>query len=156
MSSIPTMPGRSASLALPLQIAHWFGSLFEVRVPAERTRAATFVALAAIVVVGTVLRFWGLGAVGLHGDEETMAMPTMHIVKDGQPLLPSGMFYPRGIAQLYMMAEAVKVFGESEWSFRLPSALCGILLVVLAFYAGRRFLTPTWNLAFTAAVALLP
>jgi len=156
MSSIPSLPGRTGSLALPLQVAHWFGSLFEIREPAERTRSATFVALAAIVALGAILRFWGLGDVGLHGDEETMAMPTMHIVKDGQPLLPSGMFYPRGIAQLYMMAEAVKAFGESEWAFRLPSALCGILLIVLAFYAGRRFLTPTWNLAFTAAVALLP
>ncbi|MEJ1964044.1 MAG: glycosyltransferase family 39 protein [Gammaproteobacteria bacterium] len=47
-------------------------------------------------------------------------------------------------------------FGESEWAFRLPSALCGVLMIVLSFYAGRRFLTPVWNLAFTAAVALLP
>ncbi|MEJ0038416.1 MAG: glycosyltransferase family 39 protein [Gammaproteobacteria bacterium] len=160
MSSIPSMPGHAGTpygaLALPMQLARWFGSLFEIREPAERTRALTFIVLSAIVIVGAVLRFWGLGAIGLHGDEETMAMPTMHIVQDGQPLLPSGMFYPRGIAQLYMMAGAVKAFGESEWAFRLPSALCGILLVVLAFYAGRRFLTPTWNLAFTAAVALLP
>ncbi len=66
------------------------------------------------------------------------------------------MYYPRGISQLYMMAGAVKAFGESEWAFRLPSALCGVLLIVLAFYAGRRFLAPAWNLAFTAAVALLP
>lgn len=156
MSSIPSMPDRAGSRALPIQIAHWFGSLFERGEPAERTRSNTFVALAAILAVGAFLRFWGLGDVGLHGDEETMAMPAMHIVKDGQPLLPSGMFYPRGIAQLYMMAESVKIFGESEWSFRLPSALCGVLLIVLAFYAGRRFLAPAWNLAFTAAVAFLP
>ena len=159
MSSIPSMSGRapsSGALVLPLQLARWFGALFEIREPAERTSATTFMVLAAIVIIGTGLRFWGLGDIGLHGDEETMAMPTMHIVQDGQPLLPSGMFYPRGIAQLYMMAESVKAFGESEWAFRLPSALCGVLLVALAFYAGRRFLAPAWNLAFTAAVALLP
>jgi hypothetical protein len=153
MSAVPSMSG---GVALPFQLAQWFGSLFEIRQPAERTRSSTFMVLAALIVVGTVLRFWGLGDISLHGDEETMAMPTMHIVKDGQPLLPSGMYYPRGIAQLYMMAGAVKAFGESEWAFRLPSALCGILLIVLAFYAGRRFLAPAWNLAFTAAVALLP
>jgi hypothetical protein len=160
MSSIPSMPGRTGStpalLARPIQLARWFGSLFEVREPAERTNSLTFVMLGAIVLVGTALRFWGLGAVGLHGDEETMAMPTMHIVQDGEPRLPSGMFYPRGISQLYMMAGAVKAFGESEWAFRLPSALCGVLLILLAFYAGRRFLAPAWNIAFTAAVALLP
>jgi hypothetical protein len=160
MSSTPSMPARPGSsvgaLALPVQLVRWFGSLFEIREAAERTRSLTFIALAAIVIVGTALRFWGLGSIGLHGDEETMAMPTMHIVQDGEPRLPSGMFYPRGIAQLYMMASAVKTFGESEWAFRLPSALCGMLLIVLAFYAGRRFLVPAWNLAFTAAVALLP
>ena len=153
MSAVPSMSG---SAVLPFQLAQWFGSLFEIRQPAERTRSGTLLVLAAIVIVGTVLRFWGLGDISLHGDEETMAMPTMHIVKDGQPLLPSGMYYPRGISQLYMMAGAVKAFGESEWAFRLPSALCGVLLIVLAFYAGRRFLAPAWNLAFTAAVALLP
>ncbi len=102
------------------------------------------------------MRFWGLGSVGLHGDEETMAMPTMHIVEHGSPLLPSGMLYPRAIAQLYMMAASVMAFGESEWSFRLPSVIFGVLTIVLSFYAGRRFLTPAWNLAFTATVALLP
>lgn len=154
MSSIPSMSG---SAAVPFQLARWFGAQFGIREHSgERTSSATFLMLAAIIVVATALRFWGLGAISLHGDEETMAMPAMHIVKDGQPLLPSGMYYPRGIAQLYMMAGAVKAFGESEWAFRLPSALCGILLVLLAFYAGRRFLAPAWNLAFTAAVALLP
>src|ERR1041385_8796892 len=150
MSFIPSMPGPAPTfprhLIVPLQLARWFGSLFEIRTPTTRAGSLAHVALAAIVIVGVGLRFWGLGDIGLHGDEETMAMPTMHIVQDGQPLLPSGMFYPRGIAQLYMMAESVKAFGESEWAFRLPSALCGILLIVLAFYAGRRFLTPTWNL----------
>jgi hypothetical protein len=160
MSSIPSTSGRTGhrtgALGLSIQLARWFASLFELREPAERTRSLTFVMLAAIVIVGTALRFWGLGDIGLHGDEETMAMPTMHIVQDGEPRLPSGMFYPRGIAQLYMMAGAVKAFGESEWAFRLPSALCGVLLIVLAFYAGRRFLAPAWGLALAAAVALLP
>jgi hypothetical protein len=85
-----------------------------------------------------------------------MAMPTMHIVEHGSPRLPSGMLYPRGVGQLYMMAGSVELFGESEWAFRLPSALCGVLLILLAYRAGQRFLTPAWNLAFTAAIALLP
>ena len=161
MSSIPSLPAGAPAeparlLVIPLQLAAWFGSLFSLSEPAERTRPQTFLLLAGIVIVGTFLRFWGLGSIGLHGDEETMAMPTMHIVQHGLPLLPSGMFYPRGIAQLYMMAGSVMAFGESEWAFRLPSALCGILMILLSFYAGRRFLAPAWNLAFTAAVALLP
>jgi hypothetical protein len=34
--------------------------------------------------------------------------------------------------------------------------LCGVLLVVFAYFLGRRFLTPSWNLVFVGIVALLP
>ncbi|HWK50708.1 MAG TPA: glycosyltransferase family 39 protein, partial [Steroidobacter sp.] len=98
----------------------------------------------------------GLGNVGLHGDEETMGMAAMSIVREGTSILPSGMFYPRGMTELYLMAGSVKLFGESEWAFRLPSALCGVLTIYWSWLAGRRFLRPYWNLAFATAVALLP
>src|SRR5262249_40860999 len=42
------------------------------------------------------------------------------------------------------------------WAFRLPSVLCGVLVIYLSWLAGRRFLRPYWNLAFAASVALLP
>ncbi|MGH8220971.1 MAG: ArnT family glycosyltransferase [Steroidobacteraceae bacterium] len=129
---------------------------FESSPPRVRTQALEIAAVLAILAVGAVLRFWGLGAVGLHGDEKTMALPTMHLVQYGTALFPSGMHYVRGIGQLYFMAAAVHAFGRSAWSFRLPSALCGILLIALAYLAGRRYLGTAWNLAFTAAVACLP
>ena len=65
-------------------------SLFEVTRPEERERLAHRVALVMLLLCGCVVRFWGLANVGLHGDEETMAMATMGIVKHGAPLLPSG------------------------------------------------------------------
>jgi hypothetical protein len=131
-------------------------SVFEVTAPADRETVLHRVLLFAVLSIGTLVRFWGLGDPGLHGDEETMAMATMHIVKDGLPILPSGMFYPRGLTELYLMAAAVQIFGESEWAFRLPSALCGVAAIGLTFVAGRRFLKPHWNLALAATVALLP
>jgi hypothetical protein len=112
--------------------------------------------LAVIVLAGAVVRFWGLGSVGLHGDEKTMALPVMSLVNEGLPLMPSGMFYPRAVGQLYLMAASIMAFGQSEWAMRLPSALCGVLLIVLTWNVGKRFLTPVWNLALTAAVAFLP
>ncbi len=130
--------------------------LFRMTAPLERDQLAHRIMLLVIVSVGTWLRFWGLGNVGLHGDEETMAMATMAIVREGAPILPSGMFYPRGMTELYLMAGSVKLFGESEWAFRFPSAVCGVLTIWWAWLAGRRFLRPYWNLAFAAAVALLP
>ena len=108
------------------------------------------------IAVGAFLRFWGVGSWGLEYDEETMAMPAMHILEDGIPLLPSGMFYARGIAQLYMMAASVRLFGASEFALRLPSVLCGIAVIAIAYPFGRRFLGSVANLCFVAAVALLP
>jgi len=85
-----------------------------------------------------------------------MALAATHILRHGTSYLPSGMFYARGIAQLYMMAGSMLVFGESEWAMRLPSVICGLAAVALAYYYGRRFLSPVWNVAFVAAVAFLP
>jgi len=133
-----------------------FAQFFTPAQPAPGPRRLELTLLLAIVAVGTIVRFWGLGAVGLHGDEKTMALPVQHILEHGTPLFPSGMFYARAIGQLYLMAASVAAFGLTEWALRLPSALCGVLVVVLAFFAGRRFLAWQWNLAFTALVALLP
>lgn len=130
--------------------------LFRTTAPLERDQLAHRIMLLVILGVGTWLRFWGLGNVGLHGDEETMGMAAMSIVREGTSSLPSGMFYPRGMTELYLMAGSVKLFGESEWAFRLPSALCGVLTIYWSWLAGRRFLRPYWNLAFATAVALLP
>jgi len=131
-------------------------SLFDTRYPQTGADRRTLVLLALVIAAGAAVRFWGLGAVGLHGDEKTMGLPAMHLLEHGSPRLPSGMFYPRAVGQLYLMAASVAVFGKSEWALRLPSALCGVLLIALTWTSGRRFLTPVWNLALTAAVALLP
>jgi hypothetical protein len=151
-----TVPISTTVAAVLDEYARAFSALFEITTPLERERLAHRLVLVALLCVGAFARFWELGAVGLHGDEETMAMATMHIVRDGLPILPSGMFYPRGLTELYLMAGAVQIFGESEWALRLPSVLCGIVLIVLAWTVGRRFLRPEWNCAFTAAVAFLP
>ena len=131
-------------------------SLFEDTEPRVRADRRTLLLLALIVVVGVVVRFWGLGNVGLHGDEKTMALPAMHLLAYGTPEMPSGFLYPRAVGQLYLMAGSVLAFGRSAWALRLPSAICGVLLIVLTWVAGRRFLEPRWNLALTAVVALLP
>ena len=131
-------------------------SLFEGTRPRAQPDRRALALLVLIVAVGAAVRFWGLGNVGLHGDEKTMALPAMHLLAYGTPEMPSGFIYPRALAQLYLMAGSVLAFGPSEWAFRLPSAICGVLLIVLTWVAGRRFLEPRWNLALTAAVALLP
>lgn len=133
-----------------------FASVFEATPQADGRRRWEIFAVLAIVLGAAWVRLWGLGGWGLEGDEDTMALPAVHILRHGTSYLPSGMFYARGIAQLYMMAASMIAFGESEWAMRIPSVICGLLVVALAFFYGRRFLAPLWNIAFVASVAFLP
>lgn len=147
----PLSPARTAP-----QMLRGISQLFEVTRPDVRHHVSAAWWLFTLVIGAAVIRFYGLGDVGLHGDEETMAMAVQHILIDGRPILPSGMFYPRGMTQLYLMALSVSIFGESEWALRLPSALCGIALVPLVYVTGLRFLNVRWSLALAATVAFLP
>ena len=133
-------------------IRRWFE---DVPVSQDYQRS-DYLVLWLILAVGAVLRFWGLDNVGLHGDEETMAMPAMAILETGQPILPSGMYYARALINVYLMSGSAWIFGESEWAFRLPSAIVGSFTGLAAFYMGRRFLSPPFNLAFVLTITLLP
>src|SRR3970282_2954513 len=72
------------------------------------------------------------------------------------PMLRGGMFYPRALAQLYLMAASVWAFGETEWALRLPSALVGSLAGFAAYFMGKRFLSPNLNLVLVAAIKFMP
>ncbi len=133
-----------------------FAALFERRCYIESPGRWELWALAVLVAAGAFVRLWGLGSWGLEGDEKTMALPTLHVMRFGTPLMPSGMFYARGIGQLYLMAGSALLFGQSEWAFRIPSVICGILLIPIAYLCGRRFLRPLWNIGFVASVTFLP
>src|SRR5262245_39555987 len=125
--------GRAATWSLGTTLATLAGdlaraiaSLFETTAPHESARAVHHWMLFALMCAGAFVRCWDLGGVGLHGDEDTMALAVLHILKDGRPILPSGMLYPRGLTELYLMTLSAELFGVSEWAFRLPSALCGV------------------------------
>ena len=143
-------------MSIPITFFPFINRWFKPVTASQDYRRADYVLLGLILFVGTVLRFWGLDNVGLHGDEETMAMPALSLLENGEPRLPSGMYYPRALIHIYMMSGSVWMFGESEWAFRLPSAIVGSLAVLAAFFMGRRYLSPQFNLAFVATVALLP
>jgi hypothetical protein len=132
------------------------GELFRTWRPADEPNRAAFATLLLLTAVGAVLRAWGLGGIGLHGDEDVMALATRGILETGVPVIPSGMLYPRAVPQLYLMAGSVAVFGDTEWALRLPSAIMGILMVPIGYALARRFLTVPWALAVAATIALLP
>src|SRR5262245_9539668 len=149
-------PVTTSLNAVAAELLSSVARLFRSTMPVVEEAVLNRMVLVFVLCIGAVVRFWNLGVPGLHGDEDTMAMAVMHIMQDGRPILPSGMFYPRGLTELYLMAASVSIFGATEWAMRLPSALAGIALIYLCYVAGRRFLRPQWNLAFAATIALLP
>ena len=114
--------------------------LFRVTLPAAEETVLHRVLLGVVLCIGTVVRFWNLGGPGLHGDEETMAMAAMHIVQDGWPILPSGMFYPRGLSELYLMA----AFGAALRRVRMgvPLAVGAVRRALICSVLRRRAALP--------------
>ncbi len=133
-------------------IENWF---HPVRASQDYQRQDYFL-LFLIVAVGTWLRFWHLGNVGLHGDEDIMALAARGIVEQGSPILPSGMYYERVLLHSYVLAWSTMLFGDNEWALRLPSAIVGSLCGLLAFFMGRRFLDPKPSIALVAVMTFLP
>src|SRR6202020_1808519 len=96
--------------------------------------------LIVLILVASVIRFWDLGSFSLHKpDEDTTVLAAVHILQDGAPRFPDGMFYARAVAQSYLIAASVAVFGQNEWALRLPSVLGGLTLGLLEYVLGRRF-----------------
>ncbi len=157
---LPTSSGTTSQTVVTRlvdQPCRAIGSLVEPQPVYAERRRWEIPLLGALLLIAAIVRFWGVGSFGLHKpDEDTTALPAVHILQDGAPRFPNGMFYARAIGQSYLIAAAVKVFGQTEWALRLPSVLTGIALVLLAYFLGRRFLKPFWNMAFVGVVVFLP
>jgi hypothetical protein len=129
---------------------------FEPVRPSHGYTQRQYVVLALLIVAGALLRFWHLDYVGLHGDEDIMGLAARGIVAHGMPILPSDMLYLRAPVHTYLIAGSTVLFGDSEWSLRMPSAIVGSLCGLLAFLLAKRFLDPIPNLMFVALMTFLP
>jgi 4-amino-4-deoxy-L-arabinose transferase-like glycosyltransferase len=94
------------------------------------------VALGVVCVVAAVLRFWGLGSLSLQVDEGVQGLAVQGWLKEGLPILPSGMMYQRSIPFGALQALAASAFGLDEFALRLPAAFFGVLSVLATFALG--------------------
>ena len=133
-------------------IESWFTPV----TPSQDYRRSDYILLTLILAVGVWVRFWHLDNVGLHGDEDIMGLAARGIVAHGIPILPSDMLYLRAPVHTYLIAGSTMLFGDSEWSLRMPSAIVGSVCGLLAFLLGKRFLDPKPNLMFVAVITFLP
>ncbi|MFQ5640144.1 MAG: ArnT family glycosyltransferase [bacterium] len=99
----------------------------------------TIIILLLITLAASVLRLVNLGEPSFWVDELDFVNAAKSMQTSGQPLLASGYPYPRAPLLTYSLMGSFKLFGVTEWSTRLPSAIFGVLSVPLLFFIGRRF-----------------
>lgn len=117
------------------------------------SRAHPFILLAFCIL----LFFLGLGSVGLTDrDEGSNAEAAREMLQSGDWLTPTLNGVPRFAkpALIYWLISAsYALFGVSEVTARLPSALFGTALILMQYYFARRWLGPATG--FRAALMLL-
>ena len=84
----------------------------------------------ALVVFSVGIHLWGLGERAYHHDEAIHAHSSYNLLKNGiyryDPTYHGPFLY-------YLVAGSFATLGDSDFTARLPVALAGILLVVVAF-----------------------
>lgn len=121
----------------------------------ETGRGVFWLCLALIMLVGALLRFWRLGALGLIVDEGYQALAVQGILDHGLPELDSGLLYTRSFIFLYLQALSNAVFGLNEFAMRFPAALFGVATIPLAYWFGRSLIgvRAGWLLAVLFALS---
>jgi len=109
-----------------------------------------------ILVLASYLRLGNLGVSSFWVDELDFVYAAKSEMETGEPLLNSGYAYPRAMMLTYSMIASFKFFGISEFSSRLPSAIFGILTVLLIYVTGRGWFNARVGLFSALFLALSP
>lgn len=114
----------------------------------------TLVALTAILLVAIVLRLYGLSQESLWYDEllswKRSGYDTLSEVVSQAARVS---VHPPGYLGFLHFVQ--KYWGDSEWILRFPSALCGVLSVLVFFFLGARLYTKKEGLIAAALMAVL-
>lgn len=123
----------------------------------------SFLILFSIVILGVLFRFWQLGNIpqGLNNDEVSYGYNAYSILKTGRDewgkFLPIDSLFAFGDYKLpvyiYFSVPVLALFDLSAFSARLPSALGGVVAIVLVFFLVRA-LTKKENIALWSAFFL--
>ena len=107
-----------------------------------------------VIALAGFARFNDLGGAPLAEDEYYTTKSIEWILTAGLPAIPSGGYYDRAPLFQYASAGFAQLFGADAFAYRLPSALCGLLVGMLGFFYARRFGGLAVGLAVAAALLL--
>lgn len=114
------------------------------------------VAVAVFAVFVGVIRLPYLGHLGFWSDEAISVLAAEGVLKQGYPVLPSGVFYGHGPLFSYLMAFSFMVFGTSEFSARVVSLIFGSLTLPVIYFLGRDLGDKRAGIIGMAVVAFSP
>jgi 4-amino-4-deoxy-L-arabinose transferase-like glycosyltransferase len=118
--------------------------------------------LCVLGVLAGLTTYYMLGAAGTvlsEPDEARCALIARHMAHSGDWLAPQLLdrpYFDKPPLYFWMLAGSTKLFGESEWSLRLPSAIIGAATVVLTGLLAGQFFgrAAAWLAGGTFAVSI--
>lgn len=110
--------------------------------------------LSLLLMMAFWLRIQNLGELGLYGDADHTYFAVKGILDKGYPIMPSGMFYPRGLIYSYLAALASSIFGLTEFSLRLPSVVFSILALGVLYVLLKNIFDTRVAIVTTALLSL--
>jgi len=122
----------------------------------NRAFVTTTLILSFIVLSGFTIRLINLGAPGFGTDEPLHFYAAQAILETGEPEMPSGLVYKRGILFTKLVALSFRLLGISLFSARLPSVIFGTLVIILIFFVGKKYFGTTAGIIAAFLVAFSP
>ncbi|MBI4004144.1 MAG: glycosyltransferase family 39 protein [Candidatus Omnitrophica bacterium] len=100
--------------------------------------------------------WFGLSQRSVDGDEAISILSAQAVLTHGYPRLPSGLIYHRGQLPAYLVAGSIGAFGLNDLAIMLPSLLCSLGSLFLAYLIGRDlFNRPAVGVAAAAMLTVL-
>ncbi len=117
----------------------------------EDKTAYQYLVLLAIILLAIVLRLYGLGQWSFWIDEIlTIQRAQVHILE------AESIKYWRQPPSLFLIAGALRLLGENEWSARIGPALLGVITIPVLYFPIRRMLGPIVGLIASLLLAVAP
>src|SRR3972149_5511149 len=133
----------------PTRPAGWGGGAW-ARVSAARVPFA----VAAVLLVGAGVRFWGLGTKSLWFDETYSVFIARQALVDIPRMLQTYDTHPP--LHYVLLHVWMALFGSGEASIRIPSVLASVGAILLTFFLGRRLAGDRVGLLAAALLAVSP
>jgi 4-amino-4-deoxy-L-arabinose transferase-like glycosyltransferase len=94
--------------------------------------------------------------IGPGVDEYITTLAVEQVHRTGVPVLPSGFAYDHGVLFVYIDAVITWLVGTSWLGLRLPSVLCGVMLVALIYRMGKEWFSSRTGIIGALILALMP